>query len=82
MNPDTRIIESEAFNRKLNTSCPAGDTEYRYYSSFCNNLLCGGGDTNSCEKFDGVSTFESLSLSLVDRREKHLCWVSSQGKSF
>ena len=81
MNPDTRVMKSEAFNRKLTTTCPAGDTlEGRFYSSFCNNLLCGGGDTNSCEKFDGVSTFESLPLLLVERREKHLCWGLRSGE--
>ena len=83
MNPDTRVFKSEKFNQQLNTVCPAGDigSYGRYYTSFCNNLICGGGDTNSCEKFDGVSTFESLpSLRLVERREKHLCWGLRSGE--
>ena len=77
------LLATEEFNPALNQSCPAGDiTRTRKFASFCNNLLCGGNDPTygSCEKFDGVSTFEATSVSLVERRQNHLCWGLPSGE--
>merc|ERR1719239_1339047 len=73
---------TEEFNPISSGSCPAGDIVHpRRFSSFCNNLLCGGDPASrSCEKFDGVSTFQATSVSLVERRANHLCWGLQSGE--
>ena len=77
-----REHSTEKLNPFSNESCPAGDIKRpRGSASFCNNLLCGGDPTlRSCEKFDGISTFEELPVSLVERRTFHLCWGLQSGE--
>ena len=75
-------VQTEKLNPFSNESCPAGDiNRARGSASFCNNLLCGGAPTlRSCEKFDGISTFEELPVTLVERRKRHLCWGLQSGE--
>ena len=76
------LLPTEKFNPFSDESCPAGEINRRTIAaSFCNNLLCGGDPTfRSCEKFDGVSTFEALAVSLVERRKFHICWGLQSGE--
>ena len=56
--------------------------ERRVGSTFCNNFLCGGrgaSSDRSCEKFDGEN-FEPLPVSLLGRREFHMCWGLKSGE--
>ena len=49
-------------------------------STLCGNLVCGGSDfQRSCFLFDGVGTFKALSVTLIERREMHLCWALPSG---
>ena len=76
------LLPTEKLNPFSNKSCPSGDIKRaRKFASFCNNLLCGGDPTfRSCEKFDGISTFEELPVSLVEKRKNHLCWGLQSGE--
>ena len=76
------ITSTEVFNPKTGDSGQTRRiTEGRRSGTFCNNFLCGGSPTfKSCEKFDGISSFEALSVSLIERREHHLCWGLPSGE--
>ena len=67
----------------LNQTLPLGNTkERRSGATFCNNFLCGGrgaSSERSCEKFDGEN-FEPLPVSLLGRREFHMCWGLKSGE--
>ena len=80
---DQYTRSSEEYDPALNQTLPVGDTtENRMGATFCNNFLCGGrgaSSERSCEKFDGKN-FEALPVSLLGRREAHMCWGLESGE--
>lgn len=50
----------------------------------CNNMICGGYGSpdpdRSCEMFDGSYSFTKLPVSLVEKRDDHLCWGLNTGE--
>ena len=75
---------AEVFNPVTGNSCPVGDLpEARFRASMCNNMIFGGftsGSERSCEMFDGSSSFTRLPVTLVERRDDHLCWGLKSGE--
>ena len=82
---------AEIFNPDLDHSCPVSELiKARHAHTLCNRMVCGGwfgwhdgmlDDTSlSCELFDlPTSTFQSLSVTLLQRRAHHLCWGLANG---
>merc|ERR1711988_132841 len=68
-----------------NITCSIGDTpEPRYKSSLCHGLVCGGWDRNddssrSCDK-EANGTFSPTAVTLLQKREDHLCWGLPSGE--
>ena len=76
---------AEVFNPVTGHSCPVGDLpQPRQDAPLCNNIICGGygapDPERSCEMFDGISSFTRLPVSLVQRRDDHLCWGLQSGE--
>ena len=72
---------AEVFNPLTGHSCLIEDlTEPRQEATMCNNMICGGLDLQSCELFDGTSSFTRLPVSLLRGREDHLCWAINTGE--
>ena len=64
--------KAEVFNPFSGRSCPLPDLpEGTYDHSHCGNLLCGD---NSCLKMNPTGSFSPTSVSLLQKRESHLCW--------
>ena len=72
-------------------SCSVGDLpETRAWAPMCHNIFCGGSSflgstststsTRSCDMFDGISTFKRSNVTLVEKREDHLCWGLKSGE--
>ena len=79
-----KILNSvEIFNPTTRRTCSVGNLKHtRFEAAMCNNMVCGGLGRNareSCEKFDGISSFTSLPVRLVERRYRHLCWGLKSG---
>ena len=76
-------MTDEMYSPMTIRGCSVGDQPQRRFGhSMCNNMLCGGAGGNSsrtCQKFDGISTFTSLPVRLVEEREWHLCWGLKSG---
>ena len=72
---------SEEYDLATNQTIPVGDTKKdRRAATFCNNFLCGGSPSDkSCEKFDGKN-FESLPVTLLEKRYFHMCWGLKSGE--
>ena len=79
---DDHIYATEKFNPSTGQSCQAGEiSQTRSEATFCSNFLCGGNPSfTSCEKFDGISTFEPLPVILGERRNNHMCWGLPSGE--
>ena len=81
----TDLNFAEIFNPVTRRTCSVGNLKQtRSSPSMCNNMVCGGwtrrtGGLKSCEKFDGISSFTSLPVRLVERRYRHLCWGLKSG---
>ena len=76
---------AEIYNPVTGHSCPAEDLpQTRQDAPMCNNMICGGYGSpdpeRSCEMFDGASSFTRLPVSLVQRRDDHLCWGLQSGE--
>ena len=82
----SRILNSaEVFNPATGHSCPVGDLpQTRRDTQMCNSMLCGGYGSpepdRSCEMFDGSYSFTRLPVTLVERRDDHLCWGLKSGE--
>ena len=77
------LNSAEIFNPTTRRTCSAGNLKQaRIARTMCNNMVCGGSGSEamkSCEKFDGISSFTSLPVSLVKGRYGHLCWGLRSG---
>ena len=77
------LNSAEIFNPTTRRTCSVGNLKLaRSGHTMCNNMVCGGWfreAEKSCEKFDGISSFTSLPVRLVERRYRHLCWGLKSG---
>jgi len=81
VNSRGHLRSTEEFKSFDSTPVVGNIAESRSGASFCNNVLCGGAPADrSCEKFDGISAFNAMSVSLVERRDSHLCWGLQGGE--
>ena len=79
------LRSAEVFNPMTGHSCPVGDLPgTRQDAPICNNIICGGDGQpepdQSCDMFDGSSSFTRLPVSLVRKRDDHLCWALKSGE--
>lgn len=81
-NKNGYLRSTEEFNPWMKETSLVGDISAdRHSPSFCNNFLCGGNPAvRSCEKFDGISSFKAMSVSLVEPRSSHMCWGLQSGE--
>ena len=74
---------AEIFHPKTSLNCSVGNLNIaRSGHSMCHNIVCGGWikqAERTCEKFDGISTFTSLPVTLVGIRWGHSCWGLKSG---
>ena len=82
--PSGGLNSAEIFNPTTRRTCSVGNLKLaRTEHTMCNNMVCGGCGgrkaRKSCEKFDGISSFTSLPVSLVKGRYGHLCWGLRSG---
>ena len=77
------LNSASIFNPVTRRTCSVGNPKQaRAEHTMCNNIVCGGlaiEAEKSCEKFDGISSFTSLPVRLVERRVYHLCWGLKSG---
>ena len=80
VNKEGTLRSTEVFNPFTRKACPVNDLpKATFEAKFCHQMLCGGnGATRSCLMFDG-SSFSSLPVSLLERRQYHLCWALNNG---
>ena len=77
---DSSSKKVEVFNPSSGNSCPVQDLqEDRWDHSSCSGLVCGSGGSSSssrrsCEKITGTEVSPLPSLTLRQRRSRHLCW--------
>ena len=79
------LRSAEVFNPMTRRFCSVGNlAQPRSRAPMCNNIICGGigypDPFRTCEMFDGSSTFTRLSVTLVEKREDHLCWGLKSGE--
>ena len=70
------LSTAEIFFTKSGHSCKIGDLPVATgHLALCGNLVSGGQQTRkSCSGFDGVNSFKTLAVILIEDREHHLCW--------
>ena len=80
------VASAEVYNPMTRRGCSVGNiTRKRVGHTMCNNMVCGGGDSSvssTCEKFDGISTFNLLPVQLkldLNNYFGHLCWGLKSG---
>ena len=80
------VASAEVYNPMTRRGCSVGNiTRKRVGHTMCNNMVCGSvyGDSSvssTCEKFDGISTFNLLPVKLIGDRNYHLCWELKSGE--
>ena len=80
------LDSSEVFNPTTGTSCAAGILpQSKQDASMCNNMICGGygkptDPDQTCELFDGVSSFTRLPVTLLEKRDDLPCWGLKSGE--
>ena len=76
------LSTAEIFFPKTGRSCKIGDLPVATAElTLCGNLACGGRKSpNSCSWFDGVGTFTATSVTLIQPREFHICWLLPSGE--
>ena len=82
------VASAEVYNPMTRRGCSVGNlTRKRVGHTMCNNMVCGSvyGDSSvssTCEKFDGISTFNLLPVQLkldLNNYFGHLCWGLKSG---
>ena len=75
-NSNGHLRTAEVFNPKSGQSCKIGEIPVATNRlSMCGTLVCGGEKSRkSCARFDGLGTFTTLSVTLTESRQNHLCW--------
>ena len=74
-------MSAEAYNPHIQKVCKLANLpDGRYGHTLCGGLLCGGGQgtERSCLKF-GSSGFVKTTVSLKQKRDRHLCWNVPKG---
>ena len=76
------LSSTELFSPLSGDGCSVGDLpDLRLAVSLCDDILCGGiGGRRTCLKFDGISKWTSLPVTLVVGRAEHLCWGLPSGE--